>query len=145
MDDKDFREIIDLDEDTAEETVDAVEEKQEDTEQDDYESMCVLCHRPESKTGKQITLAPGISICPECMQKTMDMMHGPDMDLTNMPDMSKMSDMSKMPNVSFINLADLQNLFPQQQKVKKKKAKADEKPAIDIKNIPVPHKITETN
>jgi len=146
VDDKDFREIIDLEEELPE----AVEEPAKEEETDDYETMCVLCHRPESKTGKQITLAPGICICPECMQKTMDMMQNSDFHIPGMPgmpggsepqDSGKTPDMSKIPGVSFINLADLQSLFPGQQRVKKKKPKENAEPAINIKDIPVPHKI----
>ena len=45
----------------------------EDTEEEDeYESFCYLCRRPESQTGKLIHLPNNINICPECMQKTFD-------------------------------------------------------------------------
>ena len=37
-----------------------------------------------------------------------------------------------MPNISMINLSDLQNLFPRQQKVKKKKPK--KKPRKSLKS-----------
>lgn len=48
-----------------------------------------------------------------------------------------------MPNISFVNLADLKGEggIPNKQKLKKKKEKAEEKPVLDIKNIPAPHKI----
>ena len=47
------------------------------------------------------------------------------------------------PNISFINLADLQNLIPQRQKVKakKKKPKEEAKKVFDIRSIPAPHRI----
>jgi len=47
------------------------------------------------------------------------------------------------PNISFINLADLQNMggIPQRQKIKKKKEGERQKPMIDIRDIPAPHKI----
>jgi len=53
---------------------------------------------------------------------------------------------SKFPNISFVNLADLQGDggIPNKQKLKKKKKKdkkKKDKPLLDIKNIPPPHKI----
>ena len=46
------------------------------------------------------------------------------------------------PNVGFLNLADLQNMMMGGQNVKKRdKKEKREKPLIDIKDIPLPHKI----
>ena len=121
MDEKDYLEEVE-----AEETKEAKDGEDKDN---DYEDVCFLCHRPESKTGKLITLAKGICICSECMQKTMDTFQNGNQDF------------SKIPGLSFINLADLQNMIPQRQKVKKKKPK-EEKPIkeLDIRSIPAPHK-----
>ena len=132
MDDKDFREIIDLDEDAPGQASDADTEEDRE-EQDEYEEVCF---RPESKAGKLIGLAKGVCICPECMQKTMDTMQGLNLDNTRVPDFSK------IPNISFVNLSDLQNMIPQRQRVKKKKQKEEEKPQeLDIRSIPAPHRI----
>lgn len=122
MDEKDYLEEVE-----AEDTKDSEDKDDRDS---DYEEVCFLCHRPESKTGKLITLAKGICICSECMQKTMDTFQNNSQDL------------SKIPGFSFINLADLQNMIPQRQKVKKKKPR-EEQPAkeLDIRSIPAPHKI----
>ncbi len=132
MNDKDFREIIDLEETDSQQT----EKVSEEEDQDEYEEVCFLCHRPESKAGKLIELAKGICICPECMQKTMDTMQGLN------PDQGKTPDFSKIPNISFVNLADLQSMIPQRQKLKKKKPKQETaSKELDIRNIPAPHKI----
>ncbi len=49
-----------------------------------------------------------------------------------------------LPNVGFLNMADLQNMmFGTPATKKKKKGEKKEAPAIDIKNIPLPHKIKE--
>ena len=122
MDEKDYLEEIEV-----EDTKDSEDKEEKDS---DYEEVCFLCHRPESKTGKLIMLAKGICICSECMQKTMDTIQ------------NNSQDFSKIPGFSFINLADLQNVIPQRQKVKKKKPK-EEQPAkeLDIRSIPAPHKI----
>ena len=56
------------------------EQESEKTEENSYEDVCFVCHRPESKTGKMIHLTKEISICPECMQRTMDMMSSGNVD-----------------------------------------------------------------
>ncbi len=122
MDEKDYLEEVEVE--------DTKDSEDKDDKDSDYEEVCFLCHRPESKTGKLINLAKGICICSECMQKTMDTFQ------------NSSQDFSKIPGFSFINLADLQNVIPQRQKVKKKKPK-EEQPAkdLDIRSIPAPHKI----
>ncbi len=102
-----------------------------------YEDVCFVCRRPESKAGKMIHLTKDISICAECMQRTMDMMNNGNVDYSKM-------DFSKMPNISMINLSDLQNMIPRRQKVKKKapaQEKAEPQKKMDIRSIPAPHKI----
>ncbi len=103
-------------------------DKKDDDDKDGYEDVCLMCHRPRSKTGKMITLGQGVCICADCLQKTMDTIQ------------SGAQDFSKIPGISMINLADLQNIIPQRQKVKKKKPKEAPKP-LDIRDIPPPHKI----
>ena len=112
------------------------QETKQDSKESDYEDVCFMCHRPESKTGKMIHLTQDISICSECMQRTMDMMSSSNIDYSKM-------DFSRMPNISMINLTDLQNMIPKRQKVKKKapEHKAEPKKEFDIRSIPAPHKI----
>ncbi len=114
-------------------------QEQEQTEENGYEDVCFVCHRPESKTGKMIHLTKEICICPECMQRTMDMMSKGNVDYSKM-------DLSRMPNISMINLADLQNMIPKRQKVKKKVPKEQQETPkkLDIHSIPAPHKIKES-
>mgnify|MGYP003292611820 CR=1 FL=1 len=38
----------------------------------DYEDVCFICRRPESKTGKMFRLPNNICVCNDCMHKTMD-------------------------------------------------------------------------
>ena len=46
-----------------------------------------------------------------------------------------------MPGVQVMNMADLENMIPKQQKVKKKKEGEERTPLVDINNLPAPHKI----
>lgn len=105
--------------------------KKED-EEDEYEKICFICHRPESVTGKMIDLPNNITVCPECMQKSFDAMTSGAVDLNRL---------MNMPGVQFLNLSDLENMQPKQQKIKKKKEKPKKFHQLDIKKIPAPHKI----
>ena len=156
---------------------------------DGYEDVCFICRRPESKAGKMFKMPGNMTICMDCMQKTMEtvsqmdyqsMLNNPafmngfgpfgDPFISNgesMKSNTKRNDESKeketvedieeteeeddfeevktpkrpFPKISFINLADLQmdGGIPSKQKLKKRKKK--DKPVLDIKNIPAPHKI----
>ena len=48
-----------------------------------------------------------------------------------------------LPNVGFLNMADLQNMMFGNPAAKKDKSKKKEAPVIDIKDIPLPHRIKE--
>ena len=47
----------------------------DDENKDEFEKVCFLCRRPESKTGPMITLPQNIHICTDCMQKSFDTMN----------------------------------------------------------------------
>lgn len=101
-------------------------------EEDEYEKVCFICHRPESTAGKMIELPNNISVCSDCMQKSFDAMSSGQIDY---------SQLMNMPGVQVFNMADMEKSVPKQQKIKKKKEKEDKKPLIDIREIPAPHKI----
>ena len=127
MQDKDY-----LENENENTTPDNVGQNTMDTKDDgqEYERFCFLCRRPESQTGKLITLTDGISVCPDCMQKTMDTIQNGNIDF------------SRLQGVNFLNLSDLQNMMPNQQQVKKKKPKKEEpRQEFDIRTIPAPHKL----
>ncbi len=159
-----------------------------DNNKTEYEEVCVMCHRPESKAGKMFHLPGGMCVCDDCMHQTMDMISKMDpgtmTDIPGFPgtiggmkirvDMpvppaneatvEKLEGDSKpegeegdkkeeektphvtgmpggFPNISFLNLNDIQDMFPNR-RAPKKKAKS-EKPVINIKDIPAPHIIKE--
>ncbi|OUO79842.1 ATP-dependent protease ATP-binding subunit ClpX [Blautia sp. An249] len=100
---------------------------------EDYEEVCFLCRRPESIAGKMIELPNNIHICTDCMQKSFDTMNNGNINYMDL--------MNNMPNISMIDLSSLQGQIPQNQKVKKKARKEEEKPEFQLKDIPAPHKI----
>ncbi len=111
----------------------------ENTEDNTYEKVCFMCRRTESKTGKMIELPGGMTICPDCMQKSMDAMNRP--EIKDMLNLQNLSNFQNIPNISFINLNDLPGGIPKQQQLKKKKQDKKPQKVFDIRQIPAPHKI----
>ena len=118
---------------------DEIIDSSEDTEKkrNKSEKFCFLCRRPESKAGPMIELPNNIHVCTDCMQKSFNSMNQQFNE-----GKFNYSDLLNMPNVSMIDLGSFQN--PVQQPKKEKKKKKQEKPVLDLKNIPAPHKIKET-
>ena len=40
--------------------------------EDEYEKICYVCRRPESKAGKMIDMPGGICVCADCLQKSFN-------------------------------------------------------------------------
>lgn len=110
---------------------DEIQKTDEDTNKDGYEKICYLCHRPESKVDKMITIPNNITICSDCMQKTFDQIGKqgtpmfPGMDIINLGSMGM----------------EAPDEFQEKHKVKTKKKKKKETPALDINRLPAPHVI----
>lgn len=188
----------------------------------DYEDVCIICRRGESKAGRMFHLPGNITVCDDCMHMTMETVSHidksmfPNMSGMNMSAMDMQAFMNAIngtnskqstaqeenttdedvekksvstsesseeldeqeetvteseatedsedieeieedddskkshgnpfgfggfPNISFVNLADLQEGMGGRTRVKKKKK--DNKPLIELKDIPAPHKIKE--
>lgn len=110
---------------------DEIQKTDEDTNKDGYEKICYLCHRPESKVDKMITIPNNITICSDCMQKTFDQIG--------------MQGTPMFPGMDIINLGSMgmeaPDEFQEKYKVKTKKKKKKETPALDINRLPAPHVI----
>ncbi len=102
---------------------------------DEYEKICYMCRRTESKAGKMISMAGNIYICPDCLQKTMDSINNSNINYEDM-----------MKNMPFgMDMSNLTNFeIPKSQQIKKKspEKKVELKP-IDLKTIPAPHEIKQ--
>ena len=133
---------------TTDKSTDNTSENPSDKKESEYEDVCFICRRPESKAGRMFRLPNHICICDDCMHKTMEtvsqfdyqgMLNNPDLQ----GDLGQFSGQNGFPNISFVNLADLQGDggIPNKQKLKKKKKAEGPKPVFNIKDIPAPHKI----
>ncbi len=114
------------------EEIEKTEKPEVVSDEDEYEKVCFMCHRPESVTGKMMDLPNHISVCQECMQKSFDVMNNGSFDLSRL---------MNLPGVQIFNMSDMENAVPKKQKIKKKKEGEQAKPVLDIRNIPAPHKI----
>lgn len=148
--DHDETEELEQETDTGEEVEEmsgkaAEEETKEDKPENEYEDVCFICRRPESKAGKMFKLPNHICVCSDCMHKTMDTVSQFDYQgMLNNNIFDEMNQSGKgFPNISFVNIADLQGDggIPNKQKLKKRKEKKKSQPVLDIRNIPAPHKI----
>ena len=124
-DDKDVIKYNEIDMETGEDS--SKEDK------DEFEKVCFLCRRPESKTGPMITLPQNIHICTECMQKSFDTMNNSNINYNDL--------MSNMPNISMIDLSSLPHQISEKQRVKKKKKTEDKKKSFTMKDVPAQSRI----
>lgn len=114
--------------------------KDKDDKSGNYEKICYMCRRPESKTGAMISMPGGIDICPDCIQKTFNSMQS--------MDMSKLSGITNIDDIKNIDLSSLNipnmnvNPIPERARVKKRDKKRTE-PLFTMKDVPAPHKIKE--
>ncbi|MBQ9140324.1 MAG: ATP-dependent Clp protease ATP-binding subunit ClpX [Lachnospiraceae bacterium] len=136
------------DEEILEEVEETEDSKvQEEKDDSDYEDVCFVCRRPESKAGKMFKLPNNICVCNDCMHKTMETVSQFDYQgMLNDPNFKMDMDQimkGGFPNIRFVNMSDLQGSggIPNKQKLKKKKTAESAKPVLNIKDIPAPHKI----
>ncbi len=112
----------------------------QDHEDTEYEKVCFICRRPESRAGKMVRMPGNMDICPDCMQKAFNSLQGANLGnyqeiLKNYPGMG----------MDMINLSELgmgSPEVPKRQKLKKKKPKEEQQPyQFDRKQIPAPHQM----
>jgi len=142
---KDRNEERDRGNEASEETavLDAEKEKHEagtsdreaDHKDDEYEKICYVCRRPESKAGPMITMPGGMNFCHDCMQKAFDTVTQSGLDLSQLQNMPYMN----MNLSDFSNLQNLNTEIPKKNKVKKKSQDKEAKKEFSIKDIPAPH------
>ena len=66
-----------------------------DHEEKEYEDVCIICRRPESKAGKMFHLPNNITVCDDCMHKTMETVSRMDYQgMLNSPEI--LNEMNKM-------------------------------------------------
>lgn len=117
------------------------ENNSEDTvKEDEYEKICYVCRRPESKAGKMIDMPGGICVCTDCLQKSFNSVQN--MGMPTSISKEELEELLSMPGIHMMTTEDFRREVPKKQKVKKKKAtEKKEAPVLDINKIPAPHVI----
>jgi ATP-dependent Clp protease ATP-binding subunit ClpX len=70
LDDDSFKEVDDKGKSIHKES-----NKKDNDDDNDFEDVCSVCHRPESRVGKMIHVQNGLCICNSCMQRSFDMIN----------------------------------------------------------------------
>lgn len=47
---------------------------------DEYEKICYICRRPESRAGKMVVMPGNLQVCPDCLQKAFDTVNNTDLN-----------------------------------------------------------------
>ena len=47
---------------------------------DEYEKICYICRRPESRAGKMVIMPGNLQVCPDCLQKAFDTVNNSSFD-----------------------------------------------------------------
>lgn len=89
-----------------------------DYQDKDYEEVCILCHRPESKAGRMFHLPNNITVCDDCMHKTMETMTHMDMN-------------GMFPGMGMVPPSFMQNMNKTTAKKKADDAEDDEKEVLE--------------
>ena len=108
-----------------------MEDQNNNKDEGNYEKICYICHRSESKAGPMISMPGGMCLCRDCMQKAFDSLSKSGMDFSKLPPMPYM-------NLNFSDMPVQPVEIPKKQKIKKCSGK---QPALTMKDIPAPHQI----
>lgn len=136
---KDNNNVNDIDNKNADNSTDTSTTEKKD----EYEKVCYVCHRTESRAGKMINMGNNIYICPDCMQRSFDAIYNSGINYDDM--MKNIPGMGNITGMNGFMSGDMNDNISQKQKIKKKNNKddKDKKEDIDLKNIPAPHVIKE--
>lgn len=120
----------------ADTTEENLTEKKNSEKEDEYEKICYVCRRPESKAGAMISMSGNLCMCHNCMQKAFDSILNGGLDFSQLQNMPYLN--MNLNNLMSQNMPKME--IPKKQQVKKKSAQA-KAPAFELKDIPAPHKI----
>nr|WP_302626571.1 ATP-dependent Clp protease ATP-binding subunit ClpX [uncultured Eubacterium sp.] len=137
--------MSDFKDELEKEQLDNMEQNMNDNKKDDdeYEKICYVCRRPESKAGKMIDMPGGICVCTDCLQKSFNSFQNIGMNVNISQE--ELENLLNMPGIHMMTPEDLRKTVPNKQKIKKKKKVEENKenPVLDINKIPAPHVIKE--
>ena len=83
----------------------------EDNKEDEYEKICYVCRRPESKAGKMIDMPGGICVCADCLQKSFDSFQNMGMGMNVKISDEDLKNLLNMPGIHMMNPEILKGKF----------------------------------
>ena len=96
-------------------------------DRENKEKRCSVCGRTEKECGRLIRMTDELSVCDECMQKSID-------TVKNSPELKELT--GQMPHFSFLNLGDFFGKQPAEEREKQ-----EEEARFEMREVPPPHKI----
>ncbi|MDD6434844.1 MAG: ATP-dependent Clp protease ATP-binding subunit ClpX [Clostridiales bacterium] len=109
-----------------------LEEVINDEQSEEYEKVCLICHRPESKVDRMITIPNGFCVCTDCLQRSFDSFDQGNIDY---------SQLMGYPGFNMMDFGNQVPPIPQKQRIKKHDKKKEEEFQLSMKDIPAPHKL----
>ncbi len=101
----------------------------------EFEDICCMCHRPESKAGKMLRIPNmDMCVCTDCMEKSFQFVDSSNIDFSKLGGMN-LGDMFP----GGMDMDRFKKTTPDKQKLKKQNPDEAAKPIFDIKKIPAPH------
>ena len=100
------------------------------------EHYCAMCRRPESTAGKMVEMPNHMYVCPDCMQRTFDLMQSSGFPYQNMMNVTNMEDLMNLLNQMGIPGITLEvtpeQVAPPKKRIRKKTGKNDRKNREEI-------------
>ena len=107
---QDKKPLTERDQETEQDEKKGGQEGEQDSE---YEELCYMCRRPESRAGKLMNLPGGLHICSDCMQRAFESFENSGLQYSDLLRMTMLP-----PGMDLQSLEMMQ--VPQKQKLKKK-------------------------
>ena len=100
-----------------------------DDDNDEYEKICYVCRRPESITGKMISMPNNMHVCPDCLQHSFDAINNSNI---NYDDIMKMMSGANFNGMNMFGMNFDEPEVPKSQRLKKRKKDGKKEPIIDL-------------
>ena len=111
QDNKDNNNVNDIDNKNADNSTDTSTTEKKD----EYEKVCYVCHRTESRAGKMINMGNNIYICPDCMQRSFDAIYNSGINYDDM--MKNIPGMGNIPGMNGFMSGDMNDNISQKKEM----------------------------
>ena len=113
--------------DRTDETIEMTDTTEKTENEKKTEHYCAMCRRPESTAGKMVEMPNHMYVCPDCMQRTFDLMQSSGFPYQNMMNVTNMEDLMNLLSQMGIPGITLEVTPEQVASLKKESGKKQEK------------------